>query len=244
MEQLGIDIGGTGIKGAPVDVEHGRLVTPRFRMLTPHPATPGAVAAAVAEVVHHFSWTGAVGCTFPAVVKSGVVLTAANVDNDWIGTDARALFEEATGCTFTVTNDADCAGVAEMRFGAGLGRTGVVMIITLGTGIGCAVFHDGVLLPNTELGHLIIDGVDAEELASDRARSERDMGWKKWAKRVDHYLDYVDRLLWPDLIIIGGGVSKKGEKFLPLLNVRCEVVRAKLLNEAGIIGAALTAALV
>ena len=165
--KLGIDIGGTGIKGAPVDLETGDLTGERFRLLTPKPATPDAVADIVAQVVKHFGYQGAVGGTFPGVVKHGVVQTAANVDKSWVGTDARARFEDATGCTFTVTNDADCAGVAEMKFGAGAGRQGVVIIVTLGTGIGTAVFHDGVLLPNTELGHLEVRGKDAETWAAD-----------------------------------------------------------------------------
>jgi polyphosphate glucokinase len=239
--KLGIDIGGTGIKGAPVDLEKGELTSERFRVLTPKPATPEAVAKTVAEVVKHFGYEGRVGCTFPAVVKSGVVHTASNVDKSWIGTDARAAFEEATGCTFTITNDADCAGVAEMQFGAGAGRMGVVIVATLGTGIGTAVFHDGKLLPNTELGHIEIRGKDAEDRAADSVREAKKLDWKQWAKRVDEYLDQLESLMWPDLVIIGGGVSKKGEKFIPLLTPRCEVVAAKLLNEAGIVGAALTA---
>lgn len=239
--KLGIDIGGTGIKGAPVDLEKGELTTERFRLLTPKPATPEAVAKTVAEVVKHFGYEGRVGCTFPAVVKHGVVHTASNVDKSWIGTDARAAFEEATGCTFTITNDADCAGVAEMQFGAGAGRMGVVIVATLGTGIGTAVFHDGKLLPNTELGHIEIRGKDAEDRAADSVREAKKLDWKQWAKRVDEYLDQLESLMWPDLVIIGGGVSKKGEKFIPLLTPRCEIVAAKLLNEAGIVGAALTA---
>lgn len=239
--KLGIDIGGTGIKGAPVDLETGELQGERFRLLTPKPATPEAVASTVAEIVKHFGYHGMVGCTFPGVVKHGVIQTAANVDKAWIGTDARSTFEDATGSTFTVTNDADCAGVAEMRLGAGVGRKGVVIVVTLGTGIGTAVFHDGVLIPNTELGHLEIRGKDAERRAADSARERKKLDWKEWAKRVDEYLDHLESLMWPDLIIIGGGVSKKSEKFLPLLTPRCEVVPAKLLNEAGIVGGALTA---
>jgi polyphosphate glucokinase len=239
--KLGIDIGGTGIKGAPVDLEKGELTAERFRLLTPKPATPEAVAKTVAEIIAHFGYEGRVGCTFPAVVKHGVIHTASNVDKSWIGTDARATFEEVSGCTFTITNDADCAGVAEMRFGAGAGRMGVVIVATLGTGIGTAVFHDGKLLPNTELGHIEIRGKDAEDRAADSVREAKKLDWKQWAKRVDEYLDRVESLMWPDLVIIGGGVSKKGEKFIPLLTPRCEVVAAKLLNEAGIVGAALTA---
>lgn len=238
---LGIDIGGTGIKGAPVDTEKGTLTTDRFRLLTPKPATPDAVAGIVAEVVKHFDYKGRVGCTFPGVVKHGVIHTAANVDKSWMNVNARSTFEDATGCTFEVTNDADCAGVAEMRYGAGKDRPGVVIVVTLGTGIGTAVFLDGVLVPNTELGHLEIRGKDAERRAADSARERKKLDWKDWAKRVDEYLDTLEKLMWPDLIIIGGGVSKKGEKFIPQLTPRCEVVAAQLQNEAGIVGAALTA---
>jgi polyphosphate glucokinase len=239
---LGIDIGGTGIKGAPVDVRRGTLLAERLRIPTPQPATPKAVAATVATIAEHFEWKGAVGATMPGVVKDGVLLTAANIDKKWLGTDAAALFSAATGLTVTVLNDADAAGVAEMRFGAGKGRKGVVVIITLGTGIGFALFNNGVLLPNTELGHIEIKGKDAEDRASARVRDESDVSWKKWGKRVDEYLDHIDALLWPDLIIIGGGVSKKADKFFPLLNTRAEIAAAKLENDAGIVGAALNAA--
>ena len=237
--RLGIDIGGTGIKGAPVDVREGKLVEERFRLETPHPATPDAVAATVAAVVEHFHWKGPIGATMPGVVKDGVLLTAANIDRAWIGTDAATLFSDATSCPVSVLNDADAAGIAEMRFGAGIGRHGVVVMVTLGTGIGFALFNDGVLLPNTELGHLEMNGKDAEDQASARVRDENDESWKKWAKKVDEYLDHVDALLWPDLIIIGGGVSKKADKFFPYLNTRAELVAAKFENEAGIVGAAL-----
>lgn len=237
--RLGIDIGGTGIKGAPVDVREGKLVEERFRLDTPHPATPEAVAATVAQVVEHFHWTGPIGATMPGVVKNGVLLTAANIDKAWINTDASKLFAEAIGQPVNVLNDADAAGIAEMRFGAGVGRSGVVVMVTLGTGIGFALFHDGVLLPNTELGHLEMNGKDAEDQASARARDDKDESWKKWAGKVDEYLDHVDSLLWPDLIIIGGGVSKKADKFFPHLNTRAEIVAAKFENEAGIVGAAL-----
>lgn len=240
--RLGIDIGGSGVKGAPVDVMTGDLVADRFRLDTPQPATPEAIAATVADVVDHFAWHGPIGLTVPGVVKQGVVHTAANIDASWIGTDAAALFGKATGQVCVVMNDADAAGIAEMRFGAGVGRDGVVVMITLGTGIGCAVFNDGVLLPNTELGHLEMNGHDAEHQASARVREEEDLTWKKWGERVDQYLDALDHLLWPDLIIIGGGVSKKADKFFPYLNTRAELVPAALQNEAGIVGAALTVA--
>lgn len=239
---LGIDIGGSGIKGAPVDPVLGKLTQERFRIVTPQPATPEAVADAVGQLAAHFAWKKRIGVTMPGVVKNGTLLTAANIDEAWIGTDADTLFTAATNCPVTVLNDADAAGIAEMRFGAGKGRQGVVVMITLGTGIGCAVFNDGILLPNTELGHLEIRGKDAESRASARIKEENDESWSKWAKRVDEYLDKLDSLLWPDLIIIGGGVSKNADKFLPLLTTRAEVVAAILQNEAGIVGAALVAA--
>jgi polyphosphate glucokinase len=239
---MGIDIGGTGIKGAPVDVEKGELAGERFRILTPHPATPKAVADVVGEVVEHFDWNGPVGATFPAVVKEGITLSAANVDREWIGANAEEVFTQRLGMPVTVMNDADAAGLAEMRFGAGRGRTGVVLTITLGTGIGCGMFLDGKLVPNTEFGHIELDGKDAETIAADSVRERKELTWKKYAVRVEQYLRRLDALLWPDLIIIGGGASKKAEKFLPLINIRPEVVPAELQNEAGIVGAALAAA--
>jgi len=240
--RLGIDIGGTGIKGAPVDTKAGKLTAERFRIDTPHPATPDAVASTVAEIVAHFRWTGPIGATMPGVVKDGTLLTAANIDRHWIGTNAAKLFSDATHNSVTVLNDADAAGIAEMRFGAGKGRRGVVVMVTLGTGIGFALFHDGVLIPNTELGHLEMNGKDAEDQASARVRDEKEESWKKWAVKVDDYLDHVDQLLWPDLIIIGGGVSKKADKFFPYLNTRAELVPATFENDAGIVGAALAIA--
>jgi polyphosphate glucokinase len=239
---LGIDIGGTGIKGAPVDTDKGELTAERHRILTPHPATPDAVAQVVGELVSHFAWTGPIGCTFPAVMKRGVALTAANVDPGWIGIDAAATFAKRTSDRVTVLNDADAAGLAEMRFGAGRGRDGVVIMVTLGTGIGSAVFADGALVPNTELGHLEMHGKDAEKRAAESVREDKRMSWNKWAKRVNEYLLYVERLFWPDLFIVGGGVSKKSEKFLPHVSTRAEVVPAQLLNQAGIVGAAVAAA--
>ena len=241
MEILGIDIGGTGIKGAPVDTEQGTLLDERFRLVTPHPATPDAVSDCVAEIANHFKWKRRIGCGFPGVIKKGVVYTAANVDKSWIGTDIKALLEQKSGCKTTIINDADAAGLAEMRFGAGQGNTGVVFVVTLGTGIGSALFVNGQLVPNTELGHLEIRGKDAERRASERVRIEKDLTWKEWAKRVDEYLDYIESVLWPDLIIIGGGISKKSDKFLPRLTLRARVVPAALQNDAGIVGAAMAA---
>jgi len=244
MHILGIDIGGTGIKGAPVDTNKGELLAERLRLLTPQPATPDSVATTVAELVQRFEWTGDIGCGFPAVIKDGVAYTAANVDHSWIGTDARELLESRTGCDVTVLNDADAAGLAEVRFGAGRDVQGVVLLVTLGTGIGSALFIDGQLIPNTELGHIEFRGRDAELRASDRARLEHDWSWKSWAKRVDMYLTSLHNVLWPDLIIIGGGVSKNSARFFPYLTVKTKVVPAQFLNDAGIVGAALAAAMV
>jgi polyphosphate glucokinase len=241
MKILGIDIGGSGIKGALVNTDGGELLTDRYRLPTPSSAKPAPMAATVAKIVQHFDWQGPVGCGFPAVVKEGVVYTAANVSKQWIGVNANLLIQEATHCPAMVINDADAAGLAEMRFGAGRDQPGVVLVVTLGTGIGTALFSSGQLVPNTELGHLEIRGVDAEVLASDAARQRQDMSWEKWARRVDQYLTTLERLLWPDLIIVGGGVSKKYEKFLPLLTLRTKVVPAEMRNEAGIVGAALGA---
>jgi polyphosphate glucokinase len=237
---LGIDIGGTGIKGAPVDTRTGQLLADRHRILTPHPATPDAVSEVVGELARVFDWTGPTGATFPAVVKNGVARTAANVDESWIGTDAAARFAKAVGGDVTVVNDADAAGVAEMTFGVGKDRKGLVIMITLGTGIGSALFVDGVLVPNTELGHLKMGKHDAEHLAAESVREEHDLSWKDWAKRVEEYLQMVEALFTPDLFVIGGGVSKKADKFFPHLGgVETEIVAAQLLNEAGIVGAAL-----
>ena len=238
---LGVDIGGTGIKGAPVDVERGTLAGERLRILTPQPATPKPVADVVADIAGHFGWVGRVGVTFPAVVKSGVALTAVNVDEEWVGTDAAELFTNRLGSPVTVLNDADAAGLAEMRFGAGRDQKGVVVMITLGTGIGCGMFVDGRLIPNTELGHIEIDGKDAERIAADSVRERKNLSWKKYASRVEEYLRRLDKLIWPDLIIIGGGASKKADQFLPYVDVRPPVVPATLQNEAGIVGAALAA---
>lgn len=239
MEVLGIDVGGSGIKGAIVDADSGQFTRDRFRIATPQPATPRAVAETVAELVAHFDWQGPVGCGFPAVIQHGYARTAANISKKFLGIDARKLFEEATGCRVTLANDADVAGLAEMRFGAGRDRDGVVLICTLGTGIGSAIFVDGKLFPNTELGHIEINGKEAEKWAADSAREREDLSWKKWARRLDRYLCTMHAYLWPELIILGGGVSKKHEKFVPLLTVDTEVVPAQLRNEAGIIGAAL-----
>ena len=238
---IGVDIGGTGIKGAPVDTSTGSLVRERIRLLTPHPATPAAVAGVVAELVGQLDCPGPLGVTLPAVVQHGVARTAANIDDAWVDSDAAALLSDATGRPVAVVNDADAAGVAEMRFGAGVGQDGVVVMVTFGTGIGSAVFADGRLVPNTELGHLPLHGGDAEDWAAASVREEEDLGWKKWAHRVEAYLQLLEKLLWPDLIIVGGGVSKHADRFLPHIETRTTVVPAQMHNDAGIAGAALFA---
>ena len=239
MQILGIDIGGSGIKGAPVDTDKGLLLSERLRIETPQPSTPKAVAKTVAQLAQHFDWQGPIGCGIPGPIRNGALLAAANIDKRWIGSNAQQLFSQATGQEVTVLNDADAAGYAELQFGAGRDRSGLIVIVTLGTGIGTALFNNGQLVPNTELGHIEINGKDAEEIATARARKTKELSWKQWAKNVDSYLKRLHFYLWPDLIIIGGGVSKRSEKFLPLLTVDVEVVPAQLFNNAGIIGAAL-----
>ncbi|MGC9381153.1 polyphosphate--glucose phosphotransferase [Streptomyces sp. MH13] len=245
MQIFGVDIGGSGIKGAPVDLDRGDLAQERCKVLTPHPATPDGVADGVRQVVEHFGWRGPVGLTFPGVVTGGAtVRTAANVDKSWIDTDARALFSERLGgLDVTVVNDADAAGVAEMRFGAGRERKGTVILLTFGTGIGSAVFTDGVLVPNSELGHLELDGHDAEKRASSKVKDDHDLSWEEWAHRVQRYLAHVEMLFSPDLFVIGGGVSRKAHKFLHHIEgIQAEIVPAQLQNNAGIVGAAMRAA--
>ncbi len=242
MNILGIDIGGSGIKGAIVNTKLGEFVSERIRIETPQPAKPEAVAAVVAEISSEFNWSDAIGCTFPAVVQHGVTQTAANVDDEWIGTDARALMESYTSNPVIVLNDADAAGIAEMNFGAGRDQRGLVVILTLGTGVGSSLFIDGHLVPNTEFGHLIIHGKDAEWRTSDRARQVEGYSWKTWGKHLSEHLHYMETLMTPDLFIIGGGVSKKFGKFIHHITCNTEIVPAQLRNRAGIIGAAIAAA--
>jgi len=244
VQAFGIDIGGTGIKGAIVDTNNGHLITARKRVLTPHPATPDAVAEIVAKLLAEASWQGVVGATFPAVIQHGVAKSAANVDMSWIGTDVDACFTTATGGAneVIVLNDADAAGIAEARFGAAQGVAGVVILLTFGTGIGSALLIDGTLVPNTELGHLELGGHDAEKRAAASVRDEHKMSYKKWAERVQDYMSYVERLFTPDLFVVGGGVSKDAAKWVPLLELKTPVKPAELLNDAGIVGAAMAAA--
>ncbi len=242
---FGVDIGGSGIKGGLVDLEAGALDGERLRIATPQPSTPEAVADVVAEIVAKFEWTGPVGITLPCVIKHGVALTAANVSKDWVDTDARALFAKRLGKPVedvVVLNDADAAGMAEMKYGAGVDRDGLVVLLTFGTGIGSALFLDGKLVPNTEFGHLEVDGHDAESKAAASVKEDKGLSWAEWAPRVSRYIGVLENLIWPDLVIAGGGVSKKAEKWLPLLEVRTEVVAAALKNDAGIVGAAAAAA--
>ncbi|EID55944.1 polyphosphate--glucose phosphotransferase [Saccharomonospora xinjiangensis] len=241
---FGIDIGGSGIKGALVDLDKGELIGDRLRIDTPKPSTPEAVADVVAEIVRHFGWEGPVGITLPAVVKRGVAHTAANIDPSWVGLDADALFAERLGrdtAGIAMLNDADAAGMAEMRFGDPVARKGVVALLTFGTGIGSALFQNGSLMPNTEFGHIEIDGHDAEKKAAASAKDNEGLSYPDWAKRVNRYLTVLENLIWPDLFIVGGGVSKKSHKWVPLLDIRTPVITASLLNNAGIVGAAAAA---
>jgi len=240
---FGIDVGGSGIKGAPVDLRQGALSADRVRIETPQPATPDAVCDVVAQVLEQAGAPeGPFGLTLPAVVVDGVVRTAANIDKAWIGTDVVALVEQRTGRRPVVVNDADAAGLAETSYGAARGVAGTVLVLTLGTGIGSALVVDGKLVPNTELGHLELDGELAERRAADSAREREDLSWPDWASRLERYLRHVDRLLWPDLVVLGGGVSKKSDRWLHLIDVRPPLRPAALRNDAGIVGAALLAA--
>jgi len=242
MHALGIDIGGTGTKAAPVDLDTGKFLADRVKVATPQPAAPDAVAEVVSKLVEAFSWSGPIGVTFPGVVMNGVTRTAANLDKAWIGLDARSLLAKAAGQEIRLLNDADAAGIAEMTFGAGSGEPGTVLMVTLGTGIGSALFENGILVPNTEFGHLEIRGKDAERRASEHAKTIHEMGWKQWAKNVNEYLQHVEALLWPQLIIVGGGISRQSDKFIPLFTgLNARVVPAALLNDAGITGAAMAA---
>lgn len=241
MQILGIDVGGSGIKGAPVDIATGNLSAERLRIKTPKGAEPQPVADVVAEIAKSFNWKGPIGIGFPAPIKTGVAMMAANISEKWVGTNADELFTKTTGCPSTTMNDADAAGLAEMEFGAGKGQPGTVIMITLGTGIGTAIFHRGKLLPNTEFGHLDMKGKDAEHRASDAVRQLEELSWKKYAKRLNKYLAEMEKLFWPDLFIVGGGISKQSQKYLPLLKIETPIIPAQFLNEAGIVGAALAA---
>lgn len=241
MKVLGIDIGGTGIKGAIVDTKKGQLLTERYRIATPQPATPSAVIETVEKVIAEFDWHGPIGCGFPAAVKHEIVKTAANIDNSWIGLNAAAKIQKDTGCPTHLVNDVDAAGFAEMKFGAGKHHKGTVMMVAVGTGIGTAIFIDGRLLPNTELGHLYLHGMEAEHYAANSVRESEELDWETWGKRLNEYLQHLESLFWPDLIILGGGVSKKFEHYKRFIQLDASIVPALNRNNAGIIGAALAA---
>lgn len=241
MAILGIDIGGSGIKGAPVDLSTGTFSEDRFRIPTPQPSDVKHVVETVGQVADHFDNIDRFGITFPGVIVDGVSRTAANIDDSWLHANALEMFSDALGRPVTLLNDADAAGKAEMAYGAGRGTHGVTVVLTFGTGIGSAIFVDGRLVPNTEFGHLLMGGKDAEVRASDHARDEESLGWHKWAKRVEEYLQYLERLINPNLFIIGGGVSKKSDKFLPHIELSTPVVPAGLHNDAGIVGAVIAA---
>lgn len=241
---LGVDIGGSGIKAAPVNLKKGTFSQDRFRVSTPQPATPDAVGKAVAQVVSRFepSKKTPIGITFPGVIQGGVVRFAPNVDQSWVGVNVDDVMRDYVGRHVHTLNDADAAGYGEYLYGAAHGRDGVVFLCTLGTGVGTAIIVDGEVMPNVELGHLIVDGLDAEEFAADSARERHDLDWDQWSRHLQKYFSEIERLLWPDLIIVGGGVSKKHEDFLPKLALRTPIVPAELLNGAGIVGAAAAAA--
>ncbi|GAB7142260.1 polyphosphate--glucose phosphotransferase [Mycobacterium riyadhense] len=237
---FGIDVGGSGIKGGIVDLDTGELIGDRLKLLTPQPATPSAVAKTIAEVVHGFGWTGPLGVTYPGVVTHGIVQTAANVDKSWIGTNAHDVIgAELDGQQVTILNDADAAGLAEERYGAGRDNSGLVVLLTFGTGIGSALIHNGTLIPNTELGHLEVGGKEAEQRAASSVKERYDWSYQKWAKQVTRVLVAIENAIWPDLFIAGGGISRKAHKWVPLLENRTPVVPAALQNTAGIVGAAM-----
>ncbi|MDX2481306.1 MAG: ROK family protein [Desulfuromusa sp.] len=242
MNVLGIDIGGSGIKGAIVDVETGQLCSERLRVETPQPATPQAVIDSTCQLIKTFNWDGLIGCGFPAVIQKGLVKTAANIDESWLDIDVQDILQKATECSCAVINDADAAGLAEMQFGEGRGRSGTVLILTLGTGIGSALFYQGQLVPNLELGYLPMEGAPAEHYTSAAVRKNEKLSWLVWSKRLNKFLNHVERLFSPELIIVGGGVSRKHEKFFPHIETQAELVPARWLNQAGIIGAACFAA--
>jgi polyphosphate glucokinase len=237
---FGVDVGGSGIKGGVVDLDTGALVGERFKLATPQPATPAAVATTVAAVVREFGWTGKLGVTYPGVVTNGIVRTAANVDKDWIGTNAAEVISaELGGQEVTVLNDADAAGLAEEHYGAGKDNTGLIVLLTFGTGIGSAVIHNGVLLPNTEFGHLEVGGKEAEHRAASSVKERKEWNYQRWTEEVTKVLVVVENAIWPDLFIAGGGISRKADRWIPMLKNRVPVVPAALLNTAGIVGAAM-----
>ncbi|MEO8409743.1 MAG: polyphosphate--glucose phosphotransferase [Propionivibrio sp.] len=242
MQILGIDVGGSGIKAAIVDTVTGELISERKRIVTPQPAIPEAIGKTLKTLIEEHEWSGPVGIGFPAAIQRGIARTAANIDKSFIGLPIIDYFSQATGCPVSMANDADVAGLAEMRFGVGKGNPGVVLIITIGTGLGTALFSDGHLQPNTELGHVFLEnGLEAERYASGAVRTKEELKWKEWGERFNLYLTTIEGLLWPDLIVLGGGISDKLHKFSPMITTKAEVVAAGFLNQAGIVGAALFA---
>jgi polyphosphate glucokinase len=241
-EILGIDFGGSGIKGAPVDTKKGKLLTERYRIPTPVPSNAETVASTIKQLVDYFDWKGPVGVGFPSVIMNGVIKTAANIDKSWIGQNAQLLLSQKTGLPVFVVNDADAAGFAEMKFGIGQDVLGTVLLVTIGTGIGSVIFSDKKLVANTELGHIFLDNnIEAESFAADSIRESENLEWNIWGARLNKYLNELHKLFWPELIIIGGGISKKPEKFMPFIDVETRIEMATLRNDAGIIGAALAA---
>ncbi|MEH3134899.1 MAG: ROK family protein [Mycolicibacterium neoaurum] len=239
---FGVDVGGSGIKGGIVDLDTGTLIGDRIKLATPQPATPDAVAATVAAVVREFGWTGPLGVTYPGVVTNGVVRTAANVDKGWIGTNAAEVISNVLeGQHVTVLNDADAAGLAEEQYGAGKDNTGLIVLLTFGTGIGSAVIHNGVLLPNTEFGHLEVGGKEAEHRAASSVKERKEWNYQRWTEEVTKVLVTIENAIWPDLFIAGGGISRKADRWIPMLKNRTPVVPAALRNSAGIVGAAMAA---
>lgn len=241
MKILGVDFGGSGIKAAPINTKTGELLYERYRLETPQPSTPEAVTQVVHELVKHFQWTGPIGMGFPAVIQQGIARTAANIDKSWIGVNVNRRLSESLKLPLVAVNDADAAGMAEMKFGAGRGFKGTVLLLTVGTGIGTVLFSKGKLIPNTELGHIIYKGADAELYVSDTARKRDNLEWEAWADRFNGYLAYMESLFWPDVIIIGGGVSKKTDRFWSEIKSQVKIVPAQLQNDAGLVGAALYA---
>lgn len=238
MNILGIDIGGSSVKGAPVDTKTGKLLGERFKIETPEALNPQQEAEVFAEIARHFKWKGPIGAGFPGVVVGSKILTSANLHPDFIGCDGGKLFSKATGCPVALMNDAAAAGLAEMKFGAGKGFNGKALLLTLGTGVGSALFYKGVLIP-TELGHLPIKGKSAERYVSSAARKRKGLTWEEWGGKLTKYIAILERVLWPELIIIGGGVSAKHEKYFQFVETRAKMVPAQMLNDAGIVGAAL-----
>lgn len=238
---LGIDVGGSGIKGAPVDIKKGKLLSERLRLETPQPATPKAVAKTFAELVKMHDWNGPIGCGFPAIVRHGVAHSAANIDKKWVGTDVEKLFSKVSGCPVKVMNDADAAGLAAVRYGAGKKMQGTVLMLTIGTGIGSALFIDGKLVPNTEFGHLFFKGMIAEHYAANSVRKNLELSWEDWGKRFNEYLLHIDRILSPDLVILSGGASKRFGEYQHVITSEAKIIPSAMLNNAGTVGAAVYA---